>query len=859
MAATLGWTHDFGKLTEWFQANFDERSTTVGKPEQYTYHSLLGAVLAHYALDRRGYSETTCSVGFHAAVAHHRATADIQNETDRYAADRPPVNNRLDRVGEQVDNVRSRIPAYAERIVRTASGGGGSLADFEEYLDERLFAYDLGRVERRPPDTAYGTLVLLTGALKLADRSIVLEREFRPHTRTPTEQISPGLERELPSPGVVETAIDELGGGGQTSELDRIRTSVQRQVRDRAVNQCEDSGGGFLGTIQLPTGFGKTHAGVWAGLELATAAAEGDHADGRTLAYVLPYTSIVDQTADTIRDVYRRAGRADSLLVDHYLEQTRIDIDAQLVAEEEDDDGDVPAEFFLGRSWRANTVLSTFVQLFESLAGPTSNQAPKLPSLQESVVVIDEPQLLDVQWWPVVGRLADVLVDQFDAVVLSMTATQPRIFDEEAENEVHRLVEHRDGPLGFLADNPRVEYTVHPSVDGVDPDSQATTVRDRDESASSTDENDSSGRASGGVLSHSGAAELLVDDTSEGETALAVCNTIDSARCLDTAITDALHVRDGSVVSLGVCLHEWVTDNECYPDDFADPERSEFEARVAERVAEPDTVLVVHLSAVVRPPDRLRLIRFLRESDVVEETCVICTATQVVEAGVDLSFDRVYRDLAPVPSLVQSGGRCNRSLESASPSTVSVWRLEAPPAARSERPPSEVIYAIDGDRLVPTVRSVPYDYADRTVEETTMIGPVVEEFYERIHGGDPGDRSLVDAVDSAASQTLRSASLIENRDDRVEVLFARIPEEIELMNRLRSAVENEAWDTVQRLFGEAQQLQFSVSRRRLGEILDTPASERVSVYDSPVFLVDGTEIPAGFDPHLGIVDGADPE
>src|SRR5690606_15150758 len=59
------------------------------------------------------------------------------------------------------------------------------------------------------------------------------------------------------------------------------------------------------------------------------------------------------------------------------------------------------------------------------------------------------------------------------------------------------------------------------------------------------------------------------------------------------------------------------------------------------------------------PEDRLDKIEEVKK--LLSNKKVILISTQLIEAGVDIDFPTVYRDLCPLPSLIQSAGRCNRN------------------------------------------------------------------------------------------------------------------------------------------------------------------------------------------------------
>jgi CRISPR-associated endonuclease/helicase Cas3 len=73
-----------------------------------------------------------------------------------------------------------------------------------------------------------------------------------------------------------------------------------------------------------------------------------------------------------------------------------------------------------------------------------------------------------------------------------------------------------------------------------------------------------------------------------------------------------------------------------------------------------DVPVLAYLSTNIIPRDRLHRIRLLKAL-LEDKKPVICVSTQVVEAGVDLDFDKVVRDIAPLDSIIQAGGRCNRN------------------------------------------------------------------------------------------------------------------------------------------------------------------------------------------------------
>lgn len=83
---------------------------------------------------------------------------------------------------------------------------------------------------------------------------------------------------------------------------------------------------------------------------------------------------------------------------------------------------------------------------------------------------------------------------------------------------------------------------------------------------------------------------------------------------------------------------------------------------------------LLHLSTSMFPAHRVQIIEKIK-NNLKAGIKIICVSTQLVEAGVDISFSCVVRALSGLDSIAQAAGRCNRNGESIEPKTVYTFSL----------------------------------------------------------------------------------------------------------------------------------------------------------------------------------------
>lgn len=89
-----------------------------------------------------------------------------------------------------------------------------------------------------------------------------------------------------------------------------------------------------------------------------------------------------------------------------------------------------------------------------------------------------------------------------------------------------------------------------------------------------------------------------------------------------------------------------------------------------------DKILKIHLTTALCPQHRLNQLDSMKKALKTPGQRVLCVATMLIEAGVNLSFPCVVRSFAGLPSILQAAGRCNRNMELENKyGAVYVWKL----------------------------------------------------------------------------------------------------------------------------------------------------------------------------------------
>lgn len=177
------------------------------------------------------------------------------------------------------------------------------------------------------------------------------------------------------------------------------------KLRNELLSQCRNAATKTPGifTLTIPTGGGKTLSSLAFALEHAS-----KHQKRRVI-YAIPYTSIIEQTATVFTNILAPLGHA---VLEHH-SNTEPDKESQ-----ENNKSRLATE-----NWDAAIVVTTTVQLFESLFAARTSRCRKLHNIANSVIVLDEVQLLPPEHLAPIRKIIKLLAQYYGVTFVLATAT----------------------------------------------------------------------------------------------------------------------------------------------------------------------------------------------------------------------------------------------------------------------------------------------------------------------------------------------------------------------------------------------------------------------------------------------------
>lgn len=188
----------------------------------------------------------------------------------------------------------------------------------------------------------------------------------------------------------------------QTSGMNKIRTGILEQC----IKQGEEKKGLF--SLTVPTGGGKTVS------SLAFALTHAKKNKMERVIYVIPYTSIIEQTVAVFQEIL-----GEENVLAHYSNS--------LLDSADEKKGYYEKHKLSVENWDAPVIVTTSVQFFESLYSNKVSKCRKLHNISNSVVIFDEVQMIPLGCMKPCVQAIRALVESYQVSAVLCTATQPAL------------------------------------------------------------------------------------------------------------------------------------------------------------------------------------------------------------------------------------------------------------------------------------------------------------------------------------------------------------------------------------------------------------------------------------------------
>ena len=364
-AHNAGWLHDLGKATNAFQSYLLKSNelddSDYDNDGSVSNHASAGAALAEEKL-----GPCIGRILAYLSAGHHAGLPDWYSADTRNAA----LSMRLIEGRENLERIRQYADEILPKLIQNTAPPA--------YLNKK-------------PEYFHLWVRMLFSCL--VDADCLDSEKF-------TEEEKAKQRKGFEAIGVLRTIYDRHMTD-KTKKTPRTNVNSIRQEVLAACRKAAEIKPGLF-SLTVPTGGGKTLSSMAFALDHAV-----KHRKNRII-YVIPYTSIIEQTAKILADIFGRDN-----VVEHHsnLEPSKETQRASLAAE----------------NWDAPIIVTTNVQFFESLYAAKKSRCRKLHNIVNSVVILDEAQLLPPELLTPCVDAMNQLVSHYGVTLLLATATQPAL------------------------------------------------------------------------------------------------------------------------------------------------------------------------------------------------------------------------------------------------------------------------------------------------------------------------------------------------------------------------------------------------------------------------------------------------
>lgn len=525
LAYTIGLYHDVGKYRKAFQKRIRDH-TTVAE------HSICGAVKLQevYPNSLFSFVAQLCIAGHHTGIPDCGTIADTDEESTLIGRLKHCKNKGLcNDLAEEV--------LYHEVSFKDAN-----LNAVENYIKQ-----DCKTMEDAIEKVAFITRYCFS-CLTDADTLDTIKATKGTEQRTLTADFDKCLY-------LVENKLNSFKA---VTQLQKARAVLQKQ----AFENIENPANVYL--MNMPTGSGKTLAGLYCALKRAV------KTNKKRIIYVIPYNSIIEQTADIFEEIL---GDKAQLLRHNstFSYEDRPDLSEDYINTAK----------YASENWDAQIIITTAVQFFESIYANKRAKLRKVHNMADSIIVLDEAHLMPLEYLQPCLKAIAYITTYLKSEALFLTATMP-----DFSNLIKKYALDKTKIVEMITDKTNF---------GIFSKCSYTYLGEKSD-------------------------EAILAQAMNYPSCLIVTNSRKGAR-------DLYKLCGGKKYHLSTYMTAF--------------DRS----RVISEIRQELDKLYIDYPTLENVPEQRR---------------ITVISTSLIEAGVDLDFVTVFRELTGLDSILQAGGRCNR-------------------------------------------------------------------------------------------------------------------------------------------------------------------------------------------------------